>query len=296
MPEASRRDGRTMVKRLSTLREIAKPWWVTASAALAALAGIWQFGCDQLGWPKLPEAWAMTGAYVPWWGWLLILQAIFVAALFEYVRRLPLVLKQESAFANAAYDDSAILHQVTSLQNQSENMLGTLNAFADEIKRISDLDARVGLLERRLSSGWTSQVEATERFVSQLVQERLVDVVQEIEAGISMLERQIENPGLGSVWKTATMQIRSGFAALGASVEVLEASIAARREAVETQNEFTLVRQSEQDRWQSGEQKKQWHFERIAPHVYKELLDQHRPVRAPGIAGAIANWKASTNG
>jgi len=32
----------------------------------------------------------MSGALLPWWGWMLVLQAILVAALFEYVRRLPM--------------------------------------------------------------------------------------------------------------------------------------------------------------------------------------------------------------
>lgn len=35
----------------------------------------------------LLPAWAgMTGALLPWWGWLLVLQALFTYALFEYVR------------------------------------------------------------------------------------------------------------------------------------------------------------------------------------------------------------------
>lgn len=41
----------------------------------------------QLELPTVRKLWGMSGSLLPWWGWLLILQAIFVYALFEYVRR-----------------------------------------------------------------------------------------------------------------------------------------------------------------------------------------------------------------
>lgn len=76
-----------MQNRLNTLQNLARPLWVKVSGISVALAGVWQFGCDQLGWPRLPQAWAIVDAHVPWWGWLITLQTIFVASLFEYVRR-----------------------------------------------------------------------------------------------------------------------------------------------------------------------------------------------------------------
>jgi hypothetical protein len=63
------------------------PWLARLLVGIPAVAGFYQFGCDQFDWPKLPALWGMTGAGLPWWGWLLIAQAGFVYALFEYVRR-----------------------------------------------------------------------------------------------------------------------------------------------------------------------------------------------------------------
>lgn len=73
-------------------------WSRVIAGSLAAMA-FYQFGCDQFGWPTLPVAWQLTGAKLPWWGWLLILQATLVVALFEFVRRsyVPLPATSESA-------------------------------------------------------------------------------------------------------------------------------------------------------------------------------------------------------
>lgn len=74
--------------RLSTLREV----W--ASKIVKLLVGAWALVASydgvssQFELPKLGKVVGMSGNLLPWWGWLLILQAIFVYGLFEYVRRL----------------------------------------------------------------------------------------------------------------------------------------------------------------------------------------------------------------
>ena len=74
--------------RLSTFRELWKPKIVKVGGAIvAALAG-YDAASNQLGFVKIGEVLGMSGTLLPWWGWLLILQAIFVYALFEYVRRM----------------------------------------------------------------------------------------------------------------------------------------------------------------------------------------------------------------
>ena len=76
--------------RLQTLGAVLRSWVARLVVGGSIFAGIYQFGCDPFDWPKLPALWGMTGVLVPWWGWLLIAQAGFVYALFEYVRRAPL--------------------------------------------------------------------------------------------------------------------------------------------------------------------------------------------------------------
>ena len=78
-----------MATRIEALGGVLRSWvtrlWILGGAA----AAIYQFGCDQFDWPKLPALWGMTGFFVPWWGWLVVAQLGFTYGLFEYVRRVP---------------------------------------------------------------------------------------------------------------------------------------------------------------------------------------------------------------
>jgi len=85
-------------KRFQTLRAVLAPRAVKTGVISFALLGAYDVLSSQfelptlgalVGWgaPALQERFAMTGALLPWWGWLLIIQAIFVYGLFEYVRR-----------------------------------------------------------------------------------------------------------------------------------------------------------------------------------------------------------------
>lgn len=55
------------------------------TAGLAALAA-WDVCTNQFGWPKIPKIWEATVAVLPLWAWLMLLLAMFVYGLFEYVR------------------------------------------------------------------------------------------------------------------------------------------------------------------------------------------------------------------
>lgn len=79
--------------RLSTLQEMLKPTVVRVGGGALLFLGSYDVLCNQLGLPPLKDLISkvapfvgMTGSLMPWWGWLLILQSLFVYALFEYVR------------------------------------------------------------------------------------------------------------------------------------------------------------------------------------------------------------------
>lgn len=77
-----------MASRTAGIRKILGTWRTRLLVGVPTVAGAYQFCCDQFDFPTLPKLWGMTTALVPWWGWLLIAQAGFVYALFEYVRRM----------------------------------------------------------------------------------------------------------------------------------------------------------------------------------------------------------------
>jgi hypothetical protein len=83
-----------MAERFTTLREILRPKIIGWGGSLLVVLGFYDLFCSQFGLPPLKEiiSWViprlgMTGALMPWWGWFLVLQTVFLYALFEYVRR-----------------------------------------------------------------------------------------------------------------------------------------------------------------------------------------------------------------
>lgn len=71
----------------------------------------------------------MSGSLLPWWGWLLVLQALFVYGLFEYVRR------SVSDPTAPSYDDSDIKARFAIVAREQK-------AIIDDYQRMSGLEAR----------------------------------------------------------------------------------------------------------------------------------------------------------
>ncbi|WP_417323161.1 hypothetical protein [Erythrobacter aureus] len=59
-------------------------WRAKALTGVPLVAGVYQFGCDQFGFPTISTVYGMTP--LPWWGWLLLAQVGVLYGLFEYVR------------------------------------------------------------------------------------------------------------------------------------------------------------------------------------------------------------------
>jgi hypothetical protein len=74
--------------RLSTIRGLWKPKIVKIGGTLVAALASYDAASNQLGFVKIGEVLGMSGTLLPWWGWLLAVQAVFAYALFEYVRRM----------------------------------------------------------------------------------------------------------------------------------------------------------------------------------------------------------------
>jgi hypothetical protein len=117
----------------SVFWEVLRSWKARAVVFSTTGAAAYQFGCDQFGLPTLPKLWGVTGAGLPWWGWLVIAQSGFVYALFEYVRRLNGLNKSEIHFP---YDDSFLRTEFSRL-NQ------TVRSVIDDYQRMSALEARI---------------------------------------------------------------------------------------------------------------------------------------------------------
>lgn len=94
--------------RLQAFKAVLHPGWAKVVFWGPIAASVYQFGCDQFDLPKLPKLWGMTSAAFPWWGWLVIAQAGFVYALFEYVRRAFAVANEPTAVLRATRPSRSI--------------------------------------------------------------------------------------------------------------------------------------------------------------------------------------------
>ena len=187
--------------RIKTLHTILKPrlvkWGGGAITALAAYDVISnQFPSLKL--PRLGDVllrWAgMSGSLLPWWGWLLVLQALFVYALFEYVRRnVPLqssvTISQPDA--NVHLDLAHILHFVVDLATlmASDNLeknapTGSVPLNGDR-DHIDDIKQEFGAFIRKtreISGGQTGDepvfwnaIENADREADEELQRRLTE-------------------------------------------------------------------------------------------------------------------------
>lgn len=63
---------------------------VTVVGAIATYDGV----SNQFGWPKLPDIFRTAITFIPWWGWLALVQAIVLGAIANYVRSISLRVDQ----------------------------------------------------------------------------------------------------------------------------------------------------------------------------------------------------------
>jgi len=148
-------------KHFETLRAIFRPWYVKAASAAFTVLGGYDVISNQFpSLPKLQAVIGMSGAVMPWWGWLLALQSVFVLGLFDYVRRniVPLsggkgdekdapsdalAMRNEIGAAESRADQALARHAQLNAEDQSkylrskaaiEERLGNLEADIEDIK------------------------------------------------------------------------------------------------------------------------------------------------------------------
>lgn len=109
---------------LRALHDMLRPKVVWLGGSIIAAVAAWDSFSNQFpSWHMrklgdlLPDWLGMTGALLPWWGWLLILQAVFTYALFEYVRtKMPSATTPNKEAVNA--DIEALKDSLNALQGR----------------------------------------------------------------------------------------------------------------------------------------------------------------------------------
>lgn len=161
-------------ERLQTLWTMAQPrivFW--GGIGIGAVATYDSFSNQFPSWylPKLGNllpGWSgMTGALLPWWGWLLVLQTVFLYALFEYVRkavRPPIgdaALKDIQARLSAHEERQAKWGEITQAlrSDHSERIDGVIKSLAD-LKNAEDARLAQISLKSEQTQGYFNMLKA----------------------------------------------------------------------------------------------------------------------------------------
>lgn len=127
-----------METRINTFLAIVRPPLVRVVLGLwAGLAG-YDVLSSQFELPTIRAVWGMSGNLLPWLGWLLILQAIFVYALFEYVRRSPQSTGAESAPLVMQTSGADVEATLTPLNEALAGHGRVLESMQERLKELED--------------------------------------------------------------------------------------------------------------------------------------------------------------
>lgn len=184
-------------KRRSQLREVLRPKVARLWIGIASVAGIYQFGCDQFDWPKLPALWNMTP--FPWWGWFFVALVGFVYALFEYVRR-----SGGTPGSPLEYDDADLRAKVAEADTRSRGAEEAVTALRETVK-VNDRKARDRV---------PGMISESDEF------KRLVLRVDPLETNYTAILRDYQNMrGLEALFEEKMGATTADLAALRAALE-----------------------------------------------------------------------------
>lgn len=203
-----------MVKgRFATLRELFKPTLVKVGGGFITALFVYDAASNQFELPKLGKLMGMSGNLLPWWGWLLILQAIFVYALFEYVRRL------SPGGNGSSYDDRNLKAEVQTLLNR---VAGNDSRFASEMDNLKlagradneTVRSNHDALQDRIRSLEDRQSQNNEALAAIYDRERMLTLAkvidrQSLELGKPLAEGKVMNEKEWEDWKMSALHWES---------------------------------------------------------------------------------------
>jgi uncharacterized membrane protein len=265
-----------MEKRRGTFREIMRPWFARLFVGASVAMAFYQFACDQFGAPTLPKLWGMTG--FPWWGWLLVAQAGFVYALFEYVRRnIGGTAASEEAKSNPRLEE-----QFQELQVLVE---GTLRPKLNQVRdrgnsvdqRLDAQEVRFDAIEERLKAFERHQLDLPrlsrmlDRDREAEIERKRQEVLELVEKGRAMIPRDISRglrgPMIGGVFN----EIEAALAAMGVPKDQIPGYVARRTEEAKTNPKYYLMEGDDAKVWVNGDDKRYWAINKATLEAYERI-------------------------
>lgn len=224
-----------METRAQAFREIFSTWKAKLFVIVPTVAGGYQFGCDQLDWPKLPALWGMTNALIPWWAWLLLAQAGFIYALFEYVRRNVALPNGSANDAPRIYDDSSLDVRINAI---TENLQKINNDLESSNRKIDD------------------NTKASDQLIYRFRAGKILELIESLDLAV-MGDHDVEDAD----------RYKKGIQELGKAEHILNRFKPGYREEGRIRGErikadplYAIVDPDEASRWKTGREKQSWYL------------------------------------
>lgn len=112
-------------------KDLAKPAFIRWALIIWALISAYDTLSSQLELPTIRKILGLSGALMPWWGWLLVLQAILSIALFDYVRRSslePIVPNEHPGLGEFELTTSVLEGETNALNQKFESVMGRVQS------------------------------------------------------------------------------------------------------------------------------------------------------------------------
>lgn len=247
-----------METRSQALKGVFATWKARLLVGTPVGAGIYQFGCDQFDWPKLPALWGMTGQLIPWWGWLIVALAGSVFALFEYVRR--------NVGSNPTDDGTA-----TPAHYDDANLRGEVEALQAKLAKFEAEVAELAIRNR-------FEFERTRNKVLAEISSELSEYHRQISAYEGSIESYKNNTsrvsGMPPSSPNVPLTLMGKLTAIGVTGEEFNAAVMARNQEIDTQNSFVILDPVDpmSATWKDGVEKKKWHKLRAKAYAIDKII------------------------
>lgn len=264
-----------METRSQALKGVFATWKARLLVGVPVGAGVYQFGCDQFDWPKLPALWGMTGQLIPWWGWLIVALAGSVFALFEYVRRnINLDSSIEEKIARCP-DDPTII-------DLEQRLLNAETAYQKHAKDYEDASSeRADLLEKTLAAALPVEQRAA---LKALHSEKRMDILHRLEGYISQACDQHANDftpisGLSDIVRRTLDTTVQQLVFNGVDQEQINAAFAAIENEIKLDSKYLPQNDAEREKFTGDDGslppedlKRQWHVREKRLAYLRELI------------------------
>jgi len=231
------------------LQSLLAPKIVRAGLILWILFSGYDTVSSQLELPTVRALLGMSGSLLPWWGWLLVLQAILGYALFEYVRRNIASPTPAPESGPPALPDNEMESRLARLEHNHGNLRDN---------HVTKIQADNEALKSRL--------DEMEKDLKPLVAKQRADIKASIVEAMESL--RIPRPKRGDKWRSMLHSNKlkaldrfpeARLAAAGVSPALFHRAIEGQRKRVETDPAYFVLEPGEEEIWADGHSKRAWY-------------------------------------